>query len=183
MIGSGILARRYAKALFELGREIGSPATLLEELDSLAQIASEHRDLGRVLFTPLYPREQRRSVVRALAERLGLSAEIRAFLLILVDENRTALLLPIRDELKVLVDRAAGRLQAQITSARELRADELAQLKAALSRRMNAELTLELKVDPQLIGGVVARVGDLLLDGSVRTQLASLAESLRRGAV
>ena len=183
MIGSGILARRYAKALFDLGLELGSPAALLEELETLAQIASEHRDFARVIFTPLHPREQRRNVVRALAERLGLSAGIRAFLLILVDENRTALLLPIRDELKIMVDRAAGRLQAQVTSARELGADEIAQLKAALSRRVNAELTLEVKVDPQLIGGVVARVGDLLLDGSVRTQLASLAESLRRGAV
>jgi F-type H+-transporting ATPase subunit delta len=183
LIGSGILARRYAKALFDLGRESGSPAALLEELDVIAQLASESRDFARVILTPLHPREQRRSVVSALAQRLGVSAEIRAFLLILVDENRTALLIPIRDELKVLVDRAAGRLQAQITSARELRADEVAQLKAALSRRVNAELTLEVKVDPQLIGGVVARVGGLLLDGSVRTQLASLAESLRRGAV
>jgi F-type H+-transporting ATPase subunit delta len=183
LIGAGLVARRYAKALFDLGREIGSPAALLEELDAIAQIASEHRDFARVILTPLHPREQRRSVVSALAQRLGLSAEIRAFLMILVDENRTALLLPIRDELKVLVDRAAGRLQAEITSARELRADELAKLKAALSRRVNAELTLEVKVDPQLIGGVVARVGDLLLDGSVRTQLASLAESLRKGAV
>ena len=183
MIGAGIIARRYAKALFDLGRESGSPAALLEQLDALARIASEHRDFKRVILTPLHPREQRRSVVTALAARLELSAEIRAFLLILVDENRTALLLPIRDELKILVDRAAGRLQAQITSARELHAEEIAQLKAALSRRVNAELTLEVKVDPQLIGGVVARVGDLLLDGSVRTQLASLAESLRRGAV
>ncbi len=183
MIGSGILARRYAKALFDLGRETGSPAALLEELDGIAQLADESRELARVIFTPLHPREQRRGVVSALAQRLGVSKEIRAFLLILVEENRTALLLPIRDELKVLVDRAAGRLQAQITSARELSADELARLEVALSRRMNAELTLEVKVDPQLIGGVVARVGDLLLDGSVRTQLASLAESLRRGAV
>jgi F-type H+-transporting ATPase subunit delta len=183
LIGSGILARRYAKALFDLGRETGSPAALLEELDALAELVEEHRDFARVIFTPLYPREQRRGVVKALAERLELSAGIRAFLLILVDENRTVLLLPIRDELKILVDRAAGRLQAQITSARELRPEELTQLKAALARRVNAELTLEVKVDPQLIGGVVARVGDLLLDGSVRTQLASLAESLRRGAV
>ena len=183
MIGAGILARRYAKALFDLGRETGSPAVLLEELDGVAEIASESRDFARVVFTPLYPREQRRGVVSALAARLGLSAEIRAFLMILVDENRTALLLPIRDELKVLVDRAAGRLQGQITSARPLSADEVAKLRTALSRRVNAELTLEVKVDPQLIGGVVARVGDLLLDGSVRTQLASLAESLRRGAV
>ena len=183
MIGAGLIARRYAKALFDLGRETASPATLLEELDAIAEIASEHRDFARVILTPLHPREQRRSVVNALAQRLGLSAEIRAFLMILVDENRTALLLPIRDELKVMVDRSAGRLQAEITAARELSADEIAKLKAALSRRVHAELTLEVRVDPQLIGGVVARVGDLLLDGSVRTQLASLEESLRKGAV
>jgi len=183
LIGSGVLARRYAKALFDLGREIGSPSALLEELDGIAGMAGEHADLARVLFTPLYPREQRRSVVTALAQRMGLGTTIRSFLLILVDENRTSLLPAIRDELEALVDRAAGRLQAQITSARPLSQEEIERLRGALSRRVNAELVLDVKVDPQLIGGVVARVGDLLLDGSVRTQLASLAESLRRGAV
>jgi F-type H+-transporting ATPase subunit delta len=183
LIGSGILARRYAKALFDLGRESGSPTRFLEELDGFARLAGDHADLARVLFTPLYPREQRRSVVISLAERLQLSREIRAFLLILVDENRTSLLLGIRDELKTLVDRAAGRLQAQITSARPLDEAEIEQVRSALARRVAAELTLEVKVDPQLIGGVVARVGDLLLDGSVRTQLASLGETLRKGAV
>jgi len=182
VIGSGILARRYARAMFDLGHETGATEAFLEQIDSVAELAREHRDLARVLFTPLHPREQRRAVLQKLGERLTVRPEVRAFLMILVEENRSALLPQIRDALREMVNHAAGRLTAQVTSARPLSDADQARLRTALSTRLRAQVTLEIKVDPSLIGGVVARVGDLLLDGSVRTQLASLAGSLRKGA-
>lgn len=182
MIGGGALARRYAKALFDLGRELGSTEQLLQELDGFVSVATENPELGQILFTPIHPREDRKRVITAVGTKMQLSKEVRAFLAILVGENRTSLLVSIRDALREMVDQAAGRLEARVTSARPLDDAQQEELRAALSRRVGAEVSLSMQVDPTLIGGVVARVGDLLLDGSVRTQLANVASSLRRGS-
>lgn len=182
MIGGSILASRYARALFGLGQESGATERFLTEIQGIADLAAESPELHRVLFTPLHPREQRRSVLNQLALKLDLCKEVRAFLMILVDENRMALLPGIRTALRELVDTAAGRVEAIVRTARPLTPEQEAGLQRALSRRISAEVSLRTEVDPDLIGGVVARVGDLLFDGSVKTQLASLAEGLRKGA-
>ncbi len=182
MSAGGAIARRYARALFSLGEESGDPAQLLAEVEALAATAAEYPPLGRVLFTPIHPRAERRGVLDALVRKLGLSKELRAFAMILVDENRMPLLPEIRDVLEGLVARAAGRVTARVTTARPLTRTEQRKLQKALARRVNAEVTIEAEVDETLIGGVLARVGDLLLDGSLRTQLDSLRGSLRKGS-
>ena len=182
MIGAGAIAERYARALFALGAETGDAQLLLDELGELVEAATVIPELGRVVFTPLYPRAERRAVVGELARRLEHSDETRALAMMLVDENRTALLPDIRDALRDLVERAAGRVRAVVVSARPLERGQLDRLRRALSSRLDAVVTIETQVDPDLIGGVVARVGDLLLDGSLRTQLDSLQGSLRRGS-
>jgi F-type H+-transporting ATPase subunit delta len=80
-----------------------------------------------------------------------------------------------------LVDVEAGRVEARVASARPLDAAAQAALQSALSRRVGSEVVLALEVDPTLIGGVVARVGDLLFDGSIRTQLENLGANLKKG--
>ncbi len=177
------IARRYAKAMFLIGNERGEAPYLLEQLSTLVEATEEHDDLRRVLFTPIHARHRRRAVVRALCERLELSEDVTAFTSLLVEENRTPLLPAIRDALRALVERAAGRVEAQVTSARPLGEAEVERIRQALQERVGAEVSVQLDVDERLIGGVVARVGDLLLDGSVRTQLASLGGSLEEGSV
>ena len=175
------IARRYARALFSLGSEAGSPRALLEEVETLTNEIVESEALRRVLFAPVHPRSERKGVMAEVAERLGLSDVVRAFAALLVEQNRTPLLPSIRDTLREMVEAAEGRVVAEVSVARELDRGELERLTDALSRRVGARVTVEVKVDEQIVGGVVARVGDLLLDGSVRTQLASLAGTLRRG--
>jgi F-type H+-transporting ATPase subunit delta len=179
-MAGGALARRYARALFGLGDETGSAADFLAQVDGLTQLIEESHELQRAVFTPLHPRAERRGVIAELAERLGLAPEVRAFAMLLVDENRTQHMPQIRDELRTLVERAAGRVAALVTSARPLDEPQVERVRAALAQRVGAEVRVELEVDESLIGGLVARVGDLLLDGSVRTQLLSLAVSLRK---
>ena len=181
MTGRGALARRYAKALFGLGEEKGDVDAFLAELQELVEVVLDNDELKRVLFTPIHPRHERRGVIGELAQQLGLSVELRAFSMILVDENRTQALPEIRDALQQLVEQAAGRMRAQIRTARELSPEEAEKLRQSLARRVGAEVTLETEVDPSLIGGVVAMVGDLRIDGSVEAQLTSLAQSLRKG--
>jgi len=181
MRGASALARRYATAIFGLAGEGSSSAELLAQVQSLTELARENPEVARVLFTPLHPRAERRAVLNELGRVLELAPHVRSLMLVLIDENRMSLLPAIRDALRLLVDRAAGRVEAQVTSARELDSETIARLKRVLSERVRAEVTLALAVDPELIGGVVVRVGDLLLDGSVRTQLASLGANLRQG--
>ena len=183
MIGAGAIAQRYARAVFGLGEgDAGRTAQLLAELDALVGEIVESPDLSRCLLTPLFPREERRGVVAELCERLELGDETRATAAVLVAENRMQLLPAIRDELRRLVDRAAGRLEARVVSARPLGEAQREAIRRALSQRLDAEISLALDVDPELIGGAVARVGDLLLDGSVRTQLENLGANLRKGS-
>ena len=182
MIGGGAIAQRYARALFELGRQGGDPADLLVELDELVEAATVIPELERVFFTPIHPRAERRRVVSELAKRLDHTDETRSFAMLLVDESRMDLLPEIRDALRELVEKAAGRVKAELVSARPLQESEVEQVRQALSRRMNALVTVETRVDPKLIGGLVARVGDLLFDGSLRTQLDSLRGNLRKGS-
>lgn len=178
----GALARRYARALFGLGEEREGPRALLSELEALLDAVTGEEALRRVLFTPLHPRAERSGVLREVAQRLGVSADLGAFALFLVKENRTALLPEICEALRELVEQAEGRLKAEVVSARPLEREELEGLQRAVARRVGAEITLEPRVDANLVGGVVVRVGGLLLDGSVRTQLASLRGSLEKGA-
>ena len=181
MIGGGEMARRYARALFELGDDAKARAGLLASLDGLSSEIAGSQELAKVLLTPIHPRSERKAVLGELATRLRTSAEVRAFAELLVDHNRATLLPAIRDALRALVDAEAGRVEARVSSARPLSASAQEQLRQAISRRVNSEVTLVLEVDPTLIGGIVARVGDLLLDGSIRTQLETLGTNLRKG--
>jgi F-type H+-transporting ATPase subunit delta len=182
VIGSSQIAQRYARAVFGLAEgDAARAARQLEEFDVLTQEILGSDALRRCLLTPLFPRTERRAVVTELCNRLQLSAETRATVLILVAENRMGLLPAIRDQLRELVDRTAGRVEALVTSARPLDAEQQERLRQALARRVGGSVTLRLQRDPGLIGGLVVRLGDLLLDGSVRTQLENLGASLRKG--
>ena len=182
MIGGQAIAQRYAKALFARGAEAGDTAGILNEVDELTETALVMPELEKALFTPIHPRSERRNVVAALAQKLELSRETRSFAMLLVDENRMSLLPDIRDSLRSLVEQAAGRVKASVTSARALSDQQLELVRQALSARTNSVVTLETSVDPDLIGGIVVRLGDLLLDGRLRTQLNSLRGSLRKGS-
>ena len=181
MIAGGEIARRYARAVFGLGENPAGRARLASEVAQLSQEIGESDELRRVLFTPIHPRAERKAVMHELVQRLGLSGEVRAVAEILVDENRTQLLPAVSDEMRRLVDVEAGRVEARVASARPLDAAAQAALQSALSRRVGSEVVLALEVDPTLIGGVVARVGDLLFDGSIRTQLENLGANLKKG--
>ena len=182
MIGAGEIARRYARAIFGLGEGAQAHAKLLEEVRALSSEIAGSEELGRVLLAPLHPRAERKAVLRELGTRLGLSAEVRVTSELLVDEHRLAILPAVCDELARLVDAEAGRIAARVVTARPLDAAAQQEIRAALARRVGAEVVVDFAVDPELIGGVVARIGDVLLDGSIRTQLEQLGETLKKGS-
>jgi F-type H+-transporting ATPase subunit delta len=174
-------AQRYARALFSLARDDGRIDEVASELDRLLEAMRAVPALRDVLLRPLHPADQRRAALHGVGERLGLSPLVDRFCSFLIDQRRTRDLEAIRDEYARLAEEAAGRLRGEVVAAAPLAQAQLERLRAALSRRTGRQVELSVRIDPSLLGGATARVGDLVFDGSLRTQLAQLRASLTGG--
>ena len=173
---AGSLARRYARAVLEIGVAQGTFEQLGKELDDLATVYSSSRDLAEALTNPVFAHEKRRAVLEAVLGRVGVSPVTRNFVLLLLDRERMPYLPAIARELRAMVDERAGRVRATVTSARPLSADHVASVQAGLEKATGKKVLLEKREDASLLGGVVAKVGDVVYDGSVRTQLEQMRE-------
>jgi F-type H+-transporting ATPase subunit delta len=175
---TGSLARRYAKALLEIGIASQSFDALGKELERTATTFVSSPDLRNAMENPVFPLEKRRLVLEELTRRLGLSKVVRNFVMLLLDKGRIAALPDIARAHRDLVDQHAGRVRATITSARPLDPALEQRLKNALERESGKVVLLEKKEDPSIVGGLVTQLGDVVYDGSVRTQLKQLREEL-----
>jgi len=175
-------ARRYAKALFALAQEDRRVSEIRGELTQMVSLIEGSGDLREALLTPLHPVAERKAVVAALEEREGLSPLLRNFFAYLIDRRRLVDFDEIAGEFERLADEASGLLTAQVISATELDDRRKDRLRRALSERTGREVRLDIQVDSDLIGGAIAKVGDLVFDGSLRTQLRQLRTNLTKGS-
>jgi F-type H+-transporting ATPase subunit delta len=176
----GSIARRYAKALFSLAVEKGRVEPWSESLQSLKEGVEGSPDLREVLSNPVYSREQRRAIVEKLAAALRLESEPANLLFLLGDRNRLGYLGAIVDTFRALADEHLGRVRAKVTSAVPLDTSAAQAIADRLSQATKATVLLDREVDPALLGGVVAQVGSLVYDGSLRTQLEDLRRQLKQ---
>ncbi len=176
----GAATRRYARALFQLAREDGRVAEVREELSQLVELLEGSAELRAVLLQPVYPVAERRAVLEAVADRLGASPLLHHFYAFLIDQRRLVEFEGIQAEFERLADEEAGVVHGQLRSASPLSEEQLADIRRALAARTGRDVQLAVEVDPSLIGGVVAQVGDLLFDGSLRKQLEQLRAGLTR---
>jgi F-type H+-transporting ATPase subunit delta len=176
----GSIARRYAKALFGLAVEMGRVEVWAKSLESLREAVEASPDLRDVLSNPVYSKEQRRAIVEKLATALSLEQEPAHLLFLLGDRNRLGYLDGVVETFRALADAHLGRLRAKVTSAVKLEEAAVQAIADELSRKHGAKVLVERDVDPALLGGVVAQVGSLIYDGSVRTQLEDLRKQLKQ---
>jgi F-type H+-transporting ATPase subunit delta len=174
------IARRYAKALLAIGREDGQADTYKEELGGFVNLLEEQKELEQVISNPLYDAESRKKVVQAVVKRSELSQVMASFLFLLFDKGRIQYLRDIYAFYEKLTDELANIVRTDLVSAVELPEESIARIQAALSEKTGKIVKMDVRVDPALIGGVMTKIGDLVLDGSVRTQLKTLKESLQR---
>lgn len=177
------IARRYAKALLAIGREDGQADTYKEELGGFVNLLEEQKELEQVISNPLYDAESRKKVLQAVVKRSELSQVMASFLFLLFDKGRIQYLRDIYAFYEKLTDELANIVRADLVSAVELPEESIARIKAALSEKTGKIVKMDVRVDPALVGGVMTKIGDLVLDGSVRTQLKTLKESLQRSEV
>jgi F-type H+-transporting ATPase subunit delta len=175
---TGSIARRYAKALLEIGIQENSYDAFGKELDRAAEMLKSSPELRNALENPVFALDKRGLVLDELARRLALSKTVRNFVMLLLKKGRIARLPDIARAHRTLVDEQAGRIRATVTSAQPLDPMLETRLKTALEKQSGKTVILEKKTDPSIVGGLVTQLGDILYDGSVRTQLHDLREEL-----
>lgn len=174
----GSVARRYARALFGIGVDAGNFEALGQEIGDLATLWTAAPDLRELLENPVFRPDEKRKVLEQILPRVAPTAEVRRLALLLLERRRITLLPAIARAYRDLADAHTGRVRARVTSAEPLTAAAADRVRRALEERTGKKVIVETAVDPSLIGGVVAQVGDLVLDGSVRTQLSDLRSKL-----
>ncbi len=176
------VARRYATALVQLTAEEGTLGEVEKDLARVAALVTESPELGDMLTNAAFKAEERRAVLDVVLGRLGVHRHTRNFMFVLNDRNRLAALSAIVDAFGDLSDVRTGRVRAHVTSAKGLDAASIKTLRDHLQNITGAkEVIVREDVDPELLGGIVTRIGDLVLDGSVRTQLQLLRDQLVAG--
>jgi F-type H+-transporting ATPase subunit delta len=175
------LTRRYAKALVELGVEQKAVVAYGDELAKVKEVLSREELLRLLLDSPTLALEKKEAMLTDLCKVLELSAGMGRFLGLLLSKGRLCYLGQIEENYQRLADDLSGILRAKITAASEL--DDLQQQAIALSleKQTGKQVAVSVEVDVSLIGGLKAEIGGRLFDGSVKTQLKRIEESLTRG--
>jgi F-type H+-transporting ATPase subunit delta len=177
-MSESVVAERYAKALFELGIESGQLAMLTDQLRSVALTYNDSPELRAVLDDPRIAEEQIVGLIDTLARRLALSQVARNSLLVLVRRRRIRALPDIVSRLVSLTDERTGVLRASVTSATPLGDAQAQQLSEELERLTGRRILLERLSDPSLLGGLVTRIGDHVVDASLRGRFDEIERRL-----
>jgi F-type H+-transporting ATPase subunit delta len=154
------------------------PHAALGELSDFVNAMKEAHDLDMVLLSPSVPPKRKRFVVQKLAERMKIGRLVTNFLLVLIDHRRIGILREIMPLASLFLDDKTGFQRADISSAAPLSEAEQRSIAQVLEQITGKRIRLEMETAPDLIGGVIARVGSKVYDGSVRGQLRALGERL-----
>ena len=172
----GKLSKRYAKALFDLALEHKAHETVSGDLRAVGELLTESVDLREVFRNPRIDTEKKEAVLTSLLDRMKVHQLTRSFLFIVLNKGRILLVPAVATEMQQSLDQSVGRICANVTSAAPLEATDLKAIQESLSTALGAkEVRVEASVDPLVLGGVITRIGNLILDGSVRTQLNKIA--------
>ncbi len=168
------IAAVYARSLFEVASEHGQEELIKEQLGQFADAVSGHRELSVFFFSPYFSSEEKK---RGLHEAVVDAEPIFVnFLEALIERHRMPAIFRIRTEFEVLFDKSHKLLPVTVTSAIELDAQTIDSLGQRIGEQTGDQIELSTKVDPEILGGIILRVGNFILDASIRTRL----ENLRR---
>jgi F-type H+-transporting ATPase subunit delta len=171
-------AARYARALLDVTISEGDPQQAERELAAFVDLLRQHRDLGAALTNPAVPAANKRAVIEQVLAMLKPSGPVTKTLLLLADRDRLSLL---PDLLDIFRDRLLTHQQivrAEVTTATPLAEDRVADLQRRLAATTGRQVLMTTKVDPEIIGGVVTRIGSTVYDGSVASQLQAIRQRL-----
>ncbi len=178
------VARRYARAFIELAAEQGVVEEIDQELTRVgAAFRGESAPLYEVLANPIFTLQERRAILGDLLPRLDLRDLTQHLLQLILEKGRFDLLHEISEVYTTYADERAGRARVLVTTAEPLTPQLEAEVRAALEQVTGKQVLMDTRVDPDLIGGMIARVGDKVFDASVHTRLQNIKQRLLSGHV
>jgi len=180
-VKSSAIARRYAKALILIGKEDGQAETYRDELQGIIDLLDENPAFEQTINNPLFDSARRKHLFQTVIQSLEISPVMKSYLDLVFSKQRFNQIRAIAGHYHKLADEVRGIVRADLVSATELPTDAYDKISQALSKMTGKDVVLEAHQDPGLIGGVVTKIGDIVLDGSIKTQLKNMRESLRRG--
>lgn len=178
---SAVIASRYAKALMNLAARGDQVEPVAQGLDEIAALLRDSPELAALLADVRVARAAKEQVVKGVLERAGLPELVNTFVLFVMGKRRLRLLPEIAVHFHRLADERLGRARARVTVAVPLPPEQEQTLRQALERLSGKAITLHVQVDPAILGGAITRVGSILWDGSLRTQLHQLRETIVKG--
>lgn len=180
---NNIVARRYAKALFILGKKTGLEELIRysTELASLVVALDSSPALTDVFRNPSFLAEEKRGVLNKVTDAAGISGVVRNFCNILLDKGRLPYLKDISEFYGVLLDAERGVVRGELITAVELKDQKRKKVQSQLEKQTKYKLELTYSVNPSILGGVVLKVGDQVMDASLKAQLGMLKDNIKRG--
>ena len=173
------MARRYAIALFDVLQKSGEQGRAEQDLEAFRALLAGNRELAKVFENPAVPASKKRGIVEALLASSGdISPEVRRLLLMLAERDRLASVPEIADAYAARVRTMRGIITAELTTATPIEQSQRTRLIAALGQAAGSAVVLTEKVDPAIIGGMIARVGSRVFDGSVVAQIERMRRRL-----
>lgn len=173
------LAKRYAKALVEIGQERNALEKYGDDLSSITELMSDSKDFREVLINPVFTREDKKRIAGQIFDKLQTDAMVANFVNLLIDRKRIDQLAGIEKAYRGEVDDIRGITRGEVISAEPLSEEQLGRVTDALSQISGKKVLVATRVDASMIGGLTAKVGDKVFDGTIRTQLSQLKETLK----
>jgi F-type H+-transporting ATPase subunit delta len=180
-LSSSAIARRYAKALVELGAEQKMMDTYGAELAKMAAVLAGDAALRLLLESPTLPLEKKTAILADLSQALQLSPGMKNFLGLLLAKDRLQYLSQIEANYRQFADELSGVLRARVTAAADLSAAQREAIRAGLEQRTGKKVELKVDLDPSLLGGLQVEIAGKVFDGSIRTQLNRIEDTLQKG--
>lgn len=171
------IARQYAEAIYGLGQDQRCLASLEQEVEQFLQLFCQEEDLRVFLESPLISAGAKKTVLAKGLE--GQVSEILLhFLYLLADKQRFLILPEIAAAFRALLDEKEGRARAQVTTAREVDRELMQLISQAIAGKIGRQIVIKHQVNPELIGGIVLRIGDIQVDGSIKNRLGKYRKVL-----
>ncbi|MFN4132268.1 MAG: ATP synthase F1 subunit delta [Caldimicrobium sp.] len=175
------IALKYAKGLFIAAKELGKVEEFGKELRELMKVLKENPEVLQVLISPVYPPDIKMEILQEFVRFYKVSPELERFLALLVERRRIQYIEEIVLMYQTLLDEELGVARGEVISAFALSEEEKKVLEEALKEVLKKEVILEVKVDPEIIGGVKVKIGDYIWDGSLKSQLEKFKEIIIKG--